>query len=158
LTLGGIGKTILARALCHDKTIQAAFPDGVLWVEIGQHPRDLTIQLREIVGVLGGSLEKCSSEGSCNTELQRILQEKAVLLVLDDVWSARHVEPFRTNSPQCRLLFTTRDACSCAALGARTQPLEILSREQALELLARWSQRPAENRGFPATAVDVVYI
>src|SRR3989440_6367735 len=35
---GGFGKTTLALALCHDPDIQAAFPDGILWVELGEHP------------------------------------------------------------------------------------------------------------------------
>ena len=35
---GGIGKTTLALAICYDPDIQAAFPDGILWVELGEHP------------------------------------------------------------------------------------------------------------------------
>jgi hypothetical protein len=35
---GGFGKTTLALALCHDLDIQTAFPDGILWVELGEQP------------------------------------------------------------------------------------------------------------------------
>jgi hypothetical protein len=35
---GGFGKTTSALALCHDPEIQAAFPDGILWVELGEQP------------------------------------------------------------------------------------------------------------------------
>ncbi len=35
---GGFGKTWLARAICHDPRVQAAFPDGVYWLTIGHHP------------------------------------------------------------------------------------------------------------------------
>jgi hypothetical protein len=35
---GGFGKTTLALALCHDIEIQDAFPDGILWVKLGEHP------------------------------------------------------------------------------------------------------------------------
>src|SRR5215831_12238357 len=29
--MGGVGKTILAQALCHDEAVQQAFPDGIVW-------------------------------------------------------------------------------------------------------------------------------
>ena len=33
--MGGIGKTVIARALCDDPVVQATFPDGILWVTLG---------------------------------------------------------------------------------------------------------------------------
>src|SRR5205823_12360942 len=36
--MGGIGKTVLAQALCHDEVIQQAFPDGIVWVTAGSKP------------------------------------------------------------------------------------------------------------------------
>lgn len=36
--MGGIGKSVLAAALAHDDEIRAAFPDGVIWVPLGQKP------------------------------------------------------------------------------------------------------------------------
>lgn len=44
--MGGIGKSVLARALCDDPQVQAAFPDGILWATLGQTP-DLIKRLRE---------------------------------------------------------------------------------------------------------------
>ena len=38
---GGYGKTTLAKAICHDPRIQAAFPDGTLWTTLGQPKFDL---------------------------------------------------------------------------------------------------------------------
>jgi hypothetical protein len=48
--MGGIGKTVLAQALCHDPAVQDAYPDGVIWATIGQNPTDLHLinQMREI--------------------------------------------------------------------------------------------------------------
>ena len=34
--MGGIGKTILAQALCHDEVVQQAYPDGIVWITAGQ--------------------------------------------------------------------------------------------------------------------------
>jgi hypothetical protein len=33
--MGGIGKTVMARALCDDSVVQRAFPDGILWASLG---------------------------------------------------------------------------------------------------------------------------
>jgi hypothetical protein len=33
--MGGIGKTVMARALCDNPAIQKAFPDGILWGTLG---------------------------------------------------------------------------------------------------------------------------
>jgi hypothetical protein len=34
--MGGIGKTVLATALCRDTAVQRAFPDGIAWITIGR--------------------------------------------------------------------------------------------------------------------------
>jgi hypothetical protein len=36
--LGGIGKSTLAAALAYDPDVQAHFPDGILWITLGQQP------------------------------------------------------------------------------------------------------------------------
>src|SRR5207244_10825702 len=35
---GGYGKTTLALMLCHDPDVWSVFPDGILWVTLGQQP------------------------------------------------------------------------------------------------------------------------
>ena len=37
---GGFGKTTLARAVCHDDRVIAAFKDGILWVTLGDEGGD----------------------------------------------------------------------------------------------------------------------
>lgn len=52
--MGGIGKTVLARALCADEVVQQAFPDGIVWLTIGKESReDLSARMREVAKVLG---------------------------------------------------------------------------------------------------------
>lgn len=34
--MGGIGKTELARALCHDPQVRATFRDGIVWIQVGK--------------------------------------------------------------------------------------------------------------------------
>jgi hypothetical protein len=46
--MGGIGKTILAQALCHDPVVQHAFPDCIVWLTIGRETTtDTLTRLRE---------------------------------------------------------------------------------------------------------------
>ncbi len=37
--MGGIGKSVIARTLCDDPKVQERFPDGILWVTLGQTAR-----------------------------------------------------------------------------------------------------------------------
>jgi NB-ARC domain len=60
------------------------------------------------------------------------------LIVIDDVWHARDVKPFRADSPRSRLLFATRDASIAAAVGAQEDTVNLLTQEQSREVLARW--------------------
>jgi hypothetical protein len=34
--MGGIGKTVLAKALTEDEVVQRAFPDGIVWITVGK--------------------------------------------------------------------------------------------------------------------------
>ena len=38
--MGGVGKTTLAQTLCHDRIIQDVYPDGIIWVGLGQEVAD----------------------------------------------------------------------------------------------------------------------
>ena len=60
----------------------------------------------------------------------------------------------RADAPRCRLLFTTRDARIAAALGAHEHPVELLTHEQSMALLAKWSQQALET--LPPEAAEVV--
>jgi len=152
--MAGVGKTILAQALCHDETVQSAFPDGVVWLNIGKDPRDLVPLFREAARAIGDSLEGYDVVQSASNQLRNHLREKAVLLVLDDVWDPRDAAPFVIDSPRSRLLITTRDARTAVSLGARQQSLDVLTREQSLELLALWSDCPVSS--LPPEANKIV--
>ena len=85
-------------------------------------------------------------EASINC-LRTLLQNKAVLLVLDDIWNASDVESFRVEAPYCRTLFTTRNSSIALFLGAKTVKLDTLKPEQAKELLHEWAQRDDPRLG-----------
>jgi tetratricopeptide (TPR) repeat protein len=143
--MGGAGKTVMAQALCHDDVIQVAFPDGVIWLTIGQEHPDLISIMREAAKVLGDPLNRYDTLEGATNQLRTTLQEKAALLVLDDVWDVTHASPFRAEAPRSRLFITTRDSRIATALGAREVPLGLLTEEQALQVLSNWSQQSVES-------------
>jgi hypothetical protein len=47
--MGGIGKTVLAKALTEDEVVQRAFPDGIVWIAVGrERKRDFIEEMREV--------------------------------------------------------------------------------------------------------------
>lgn len=55
--MGGIGKTVLAKALTDDEVVQRAFPDGIVWITAGkERKRDFMEEMREVAKALGDDL------------------------------------------------------------------------------------------------------
>ena len=138
--MGGIGKSILAQALCNDPVVQQAFPDGIVWLTIGRESTtDTLTRLREAAKALGDDLALYENQTAAQNRFRSILHNQAALIVLDDVWDARDVEPFRAESPRSRLLITTRDASVAAGTGATEHIADLLSDADARSVLAKWS-------------------
>src|SRR4029077_8862803 len=82
---------------------------------------------------------------SASGRLRQLLQDRAVLLVVDDAWQSEHVEPFQVGGTRCRLLVTTRKPRIADDLHAISHELDVLNPEQAVELLATHLQRPLRD-------------
>jgi WD40 repeat protein len=137
--MGGIGKTILAQALCHDEVVQQAFPDGIVWITVGKESRySLVDRIREVGKALKDDLAGYDTELGCINRYRTVMREKAALIVVDDVWRSGDVEPFRAESPRSRLLFTSRDGSIAASVGAEKLIADLLTPAQSRELLGRW--------------------
>lgn len=137
--MGGIGKTVIARALCNDRAVQEAFPDGILWATLGQTP-DLVAQFRLWIQALGGVVnDSAPTIDSLRLILAQLLQDRACLLILDDVWRYKDAEVFQLGGPHCRLLLTTRQAEVATKLGAHVQPVPLMTPDDAITLLEAWT-------------------
>lgn len=145
--MGGIGKTALAQALCHqpDKPF-----DAVLWATIGENPQATNILLEwaryavddytlkpdtkpeEIAAwVRGQFTQLMNNSNGCGMHW---------LAVFDDVWNKQFcydaVELLQTALPPgTKILITTRQAETATYLKARSIELYTLSNEEALDLL-----------------------
>jgi WD40 repeat protein len=107
---GGYGKTTLARALCHDDAVQDVFFDGVLWVTLGEQPGELSAKVEDLIVALSGQPSQLSSLEARKSRLAELLRDRSLLLVVDDVWSGAHLDPFLVGGPRCARLVTTRNS------------------------------------------------
>ena len=135
--MGGIGKSVLATLLGRDFEVRRSFPDGVVWVSVGQDPTLVTL-LRRAAQALGDP-GRFESEFEGKALLGKLLADKAVLLLLDDVWDPAHAHAFDVLGPRCRAVVTTRDAALITALGGTPHQVQLLTEPEALHLLARWA-------------------
>ncbi|WP_437714301.1 NB-ARC domain-containing protein [Sorangium sp. So ce448] len=145
--MGGIGKTTLAAALCADESVQSAFPDGIAWATIGREPNGLIEPMKAIGTALGDSPASYPSELLAVGRLRTLLAQRTALVVLDDVWDARHVEPFLVNAPRVKVLFTTRDAGIALGLGATELRLGTMLPDESVALLREGAGREDDSFG-----------
>jgi transcriptional regulator with XRE-family HTH domain len=121
----GVGKTSLAAALAHDSRIIAAFPDGVLWTALGQEP-SVMFSLGEWMTALGDDPGRYPTLEGRRHRLAAMLRYRRMLLIVDDVWDAAHVEPFRIGGSDCRILITTRYPEVAGNLGLPEKAIYLL--------------------------------
>jgi hypothetical protein len=152
--MGGIGKTVLASLAMEDTEVQQRFPDGIIAVTIGLNPGDT--RKRDAVRVIHGALENCKSDWELDgLKLNRLLKDKAVLLVVDDVWAVRDIEWLLTDLGRSSVLITTRRRdISTSIAYAATVEADFLMPEEARELLAYHSGVPTDS--FPPEADKIL--
>src|SRR6266516_3225691 len=131
---GGYGKTTLAQALCYDPEIQEAFPDGILWVTLGESPKNLIGQIEDLLYFLNGEQPNFNSLDAAIKKLKQMLADHVCFLVLDDVWRADDLTPFLQGGPRCAHLITTRNDQILPAIAKRI-PVDAMLQQEAIELL-----------------------
>jgi hypothetical protein len=156
--LGGIGKTTLVAALAHDPEVQVRFPDGVLWVTLGQQP-ELLARLHEWIQNLHDYDFRPTTADGAVSHLRTLLHDKACLLVIDDAWQADHLRTFLVGGPRCLVLITTRDAALARKMGARLYDLDVMTEAQALALFeARLGPLDGNREQAAALARELGYL
>ncbi len=141
--MGGIGKSVMARALCEEPTVQEAFPDGILWVTVGSHPSDgdLVQKLREWIEALGGQVQSnAPTIDSLKVQLADLLKDSVCLLIIDDIWQRKHADIFRMGGEACHTLMTTRDAETARSVGFVVFTVPPMHDTEAVILLKEWAQ------------------
>ena len=154
---GGYGKTTLAQALCHDPDIQAAFSDGIEWVTLGEalKPSELVQKVKALVYRLTQTTPPVESLEVAIAELRVALEDRCLLLVLDDVWFTSDLRPFLQGGPRCVRLVTTRNegvlppSVPCVQVDAMRQ-------EEAVQLLFKDAGSAAEFKFHEQSLYNLV--
>jgi len=139
----GIGKTALAVQWAHH--VADRFPDGQLFANLrgfdpDRPPAEPGAVLRGFLEALGAAAARIPDDPDAQAGLFRsMLADRRVLVVLDNARDSDQVRPLLPGAPGCLAVVTSRNRlASLAALeGAHLLPLDLLTRSEARELLAR---------------------
>lgn len=135
----GSGKTSLAAALAHDSEVLESFPDGVLWVSLGE---DGDAQHAQSVwgDALGNDLANLPDTGSRASALRAMLRDKRCLLVIDDVTDVEQIKALNVGGQNCARLITT-DITEDMSLvfKSRRYAIQKMLEEEAMTMLTEWA-------------------
>lgn len=140
---GGFGKTTLAVWVCGRPEVRAAFPDGALWIAVGQNPSEakLMMLIRDAVSAITGEVLIDSTLASAADRLSATLADRRMLIVIDDVWRSRDLEPFWRGGQRCVRLITTRmrDVAPPTTGGTKIKIIRLdrMAAPEAMALLRR---------------------
>lgn len=149
--MGGTGKTTLARALASDHDVLDRYPDGVVWVELGQHA-DLE-SCQSLVAEAYGDRRPVVDVTTGRDRLGQLLLGARTLIVLDNARSTDQIYAFNINVPESALLITTR-AAEILFHDALVCEVGAVEDGEARQILANYSGYVDDE--LPAEALSVV--
>ncbi|HTI27974.1 MAG TPA: BTAD domain-containing putative transcriptional regulator [Kutzneria sp.] len=156
--MAGIGKTAFALHWAHE--VASRFPDGQLYVNLrGYDPVtvDPNDAVRDFLQALGVAAAQVPTEPAARLGLFRsLLAERRCLLLLDNARESAQVLPLLPGRSRSLVIVTSRGRLDgvVAATGARPITLDLLSRDDAVDLL---SQRlGAERIAAEPAATDAI--
>lgn len=144
---GGFGKTTLANVVCHDRRIRRRFNGRIYPITIGRDvdgQEAIAGRVNELIGLITGVPASHADPRIAGQHLGRLLDtHPRMLLVLDDVWTAKQLAPFQLGGPHSSRLVTTR-----LTRGELPDvvPVEVdqMSLEQARAVLMRGLELPSD--------------
>jgi tetratricopeptide (TPR) repeat protein len=136
----GVGKTALAVRAAHE--LSSEFPDGQLYADLRgfhEHPAAPSYVLAEFLralGVKGGALLDPSRVEDRARLYRARLAGRRILVVLDNAADAKQVHHLLPGSSTCGAIITSRRSL-VGLEGVTIEALDVFSREEAVELLAK---------------------
>ena len=107
--IGGIGKSTIAKALCHHPLIKEHFVNGFLWISLTPPLPNTMTMLNEIYQRLTG---KCATVNVSvlESEIKLLVCSPSckLLVILDDVWETKDAMVFVDVFSNCKTILTTR--------------------------------------------------
>jgi len=138
----GVGKTALA--VHWGRRIAGRYPEGQLYVNLRGYDPERPLRPVEALAALLRNLGMPAEQIPVDVDhagamYRSLLDGKRFLVLLDNARSVDQVRPLLPASPGCLTLITSRDRLTglVAADGARRLSLDVLSTDDALDLLRR---------------------
>ncbi|KAK0604386.1 hypothetical protein LWI29_015195 [Acer saccharum] len=141
---GGYGKTTLVKKLCTDDQVKDKFKENIFFVTVSKTP-DVKFIIKRILQHMKKEVPTFQTEEAAINDLERFLKsirQKAILLVLDDVWSESLVQKFKFKLPNYKILVTSRSVFPQFGPGHRLKPLN----DEAAMILFRSSITPQDGK------------
>jgi DNA-binding SARP family transcriptional activator/tetratricopeptide (TPR) repeat protein len=159
--MAGVGKTALAVHWAH--TVAPRFPDGQLYVNLRGFDQEETVlapadAVRGFLDALGVPADQLPPGRDAQLGRYRtLLADRRVLVVLDNARDAEQVRPLLPAAPGSLALVTSRHQLTglLATADAQALPLDILSDDEARELLIR-RLGPDRVDAEPAAAEEII--
>ncbi|XP_065903832.1 uncharacterized protein [Dysidea avara] len=107
--VGGMGKSTLAKALCHDVRLRMYFLDGFLWIRLGPLPISPAVKLGQLYHLLSNKTE-VGNQSFLVSKLQHLITNHLhkLLVVIDDVWEVADALVYTEVFRGCKMVLTTR--------------------------------------------------
>lgn len=132
---GGFGKTTLAKAICRDDDVKRKFFEGIHWVTLGENP-DIIEKIKDMIFNLTQENSGLTTIDSARAHLMEIIDNKYILLVIDDLWNEADLNHFLHIGKNCALLITTREN-DILPSNARKISVSSMGDDESIELLKR---------------------
>ncbi|KAK0603551.1 hypothetical protein LWI29_006189 [Acer saccharum] len=123
--LGGAGKTTLVKKLCADDQVKDKFRENIFFVTVSKTPA-VKVIIQRIFQHKKREVPTFQTDEAAINDLERLLKsygQKAMLLVLDDVWSESLVQKFMFQLPNYKILATSRSVFPQFGSGHQLKPL-----------------------------------
>ena len=134
---GGFGKTALAQKLCFDERVRKAYPDGILWVTMGEDISESgrLSRIRDLIRWwTENEAHAFETVAAAGAELRKLLEGCRVLIVIDDAWSPSDIDPLKGLQSGSALLITTRVVHSLPETSISI-PVDAMASSEAISLL-----------------------
>ena len=152
--MGGVGKTTALKRICSAESVQGLFVDGVCFMEFGENAtlQKVCEEICRCVRKFGGKevvklMRRATSLGEVVNYAAEWLEDRAVLLVCDDLWATDdnelgylpELKKMLRDAPKSGLLISTRDRMIAHAVSSSPVSFECVEPQgsRAREILGR---------------------